>query len=63
MRSEGKKVEDFFFIDTTVWVSVHAPQFFKGIQESNGITTEQLIESLRPKRNHDNVFKSGEGAG
>lgn len=31
LRSQGKKVTDFIYIDTTVWVSVHAPQFFKGI--------------------------------
>lgn len=50
-------------INTKVSVVVHAPLFFKSIQEGNGVTTDVLINSLSPKLNRDMVFKAGEGAG
>ncbi len=50
-------------IDVNVNVVVHAPLFFKSIQQANGVTAEVLINSLSPKENRDMVFKVGEGAG
>ena len=54
---------DDLSIDVNVKVIVHAPLFFKSIQQANGVTSEVLIESLHPKYNRDMVFKVGEGAG
>jgi len=54
---------DDLSIDVNVNVIVHAPLFFKSIQQANGVTSEVLIESLNPKNNRDMVFKVGEGAG
>lgn len=54
---------DDLSIDVNVRVIVHAPLFFKSIQQANGVTSEVLIESLHPKYNRDMVFKVGEGAG
>lgn len=50
-------------IDATVKVDVHAPLYFKSIQQGNGITTDVLLSSLSPETNRDMVFKAGEGAG
>ena len=50
-------------IDVNFNVVVHAPLFFKSIQQANGVTAEVLINSLSPKENRDMVFKVGEGAG
>jgi hypothetical protein len=50
-------------IDVNVNVIVHAPLFFKSIQQGNGVTSEELIDSLSPKYNRNMVFKVGEGAG
>ena len=50
-------------IDVNVNVTVHAPLFFKSIQQGNGVTSEELIDSLSPKYNRNMVFKVGEGAG
>ena len=44
-------------------VDVHAPLFFKSIQDKNGVTSQVLLESLSPKNNREMVFKAGEGAG
>ena len=50
-------------IESVVKVDVHAPLYFKSIQQGNGITTTTLLESLSPEFNRDMVFKAGEGAG
>ena len=46
-----------------VKVDVHAPLYFKSIQEGNGITPDVILSSLSPEFNRDMVFKAGEGAG
>jgi hypothetical protein len=63
LKNKGRSFQDYIYIPTAVRVSVHAPYFFKQIQQSNGITTEMLIHSLGPSRNRNDVFKSGAGAG
>ena len=50
-------------IDSVVKVDVHAPLYFKSIQEGNGITSDVILSSLSPEFNRDMVFKAGEGAG
>ena len=55
--------DNYLSIDVDVSVVVHAPFFFKSIQQANGVTAEVLIRSLSPKENRDMVFKVGEGAG
>ena len=50
-------------IDSVVKVDVHAPLYFKSIQEGNGITPDVILSSLRPEFNRDMVFNAGESAG
>ena len=63
LKNQGMVDLDEVTIDSIVKVDVHAPLYFKSIQQGNGITTDVLLESLSPEFNRDMVFKAGEGAG
>ena len=63
MKDQGKINLNEVTIDTVVKVDVHAPLYFKSIQEGNGITSDVILASLSPEFNRDMVFKAGEGAG
>jgi len=63
IKAGGIDVDEIIEMNTKVWVTVHAPMFFKSIQDCDGVTNDNLIASLSPSLNRDSVFKSGEGAG
>ena len=63
LTNRGTLREPVITIRSVVKVDVHAPLYFKSIQQGNGITSDVILASLSPETNRDMVFKAGEGAG
>lgn len=65
-REEGMpkdKDQDILTINEDIYIEELAPTIFATIRNQEGITTDNIIESLSPEFNRDMVFKAGEGQG
>ena len=60
---QNQHSQDELKINKRVDVEGHFIHQFKDLRSKDGITTQDLLESLAPERNAQCVFKAGEASG
>lgn len=62
-QDEQLRKKDVLVINEDIYIEELAPTIFATIRNQEGITTENIRESLSPEFNREMVFKAGEGQG
>ncbi len=61
--SSQKKAESGDFVLPGAKITAHATSIFQRMRAMDKINFEQILKSLHPRKNRDQIFKTGEAAG